>query len=263
MARSLRHSRILATLLLASGLMSAAAQAQNIAIVNNKPIPKSRADMVINELKQRGQQDTPELQKTVREMLVEREILVQEAERRGLAKNKDVRNQMEITRQNVLIQALQRDVLSTPPSDAELQAEYNRLKGQMGEKEYHARHILVEKEESAKELIEQLKKGASFEELAKQQSKDTGSAANGGDLGWTSPDKFVPEFSGAMVKLEKGKFTETPVKSEFGWHVIKLEEARETQAPKFEEVKQQIAEGMMQQRLEKFRRELRSKASIK
>lgn len=263
MARSLRHSRVLAILFLASGLMGAAAQAQNIAVVNNKPIPKSRADILINELKQRGQQDTPELQKTVRDMLVEREILLQEAERRGLAKNKEIQNQMEIMRQNVLLQALQRDILKVPPTDAELQAEYDRLKGQMATKEYHARHILVDKEEDAKALVEQLKKGGNFEELAKQKSKDTGSATNGGDLGWTAPDKFVPEFSAAMVKLEKGKFTESPVKSEFGWHVIKLEDARDTQAPKFEEVKQQIAESLMQQRLEKVRKDLRSKATIK
>ena len=144
--------------------------------------------------------------------------------------------------------------------DADIKAEYDKIKSAMGDKEYHARHILVDSEATAKDIIAKLKGGAKFEELAKQ-SKD-GSAQNGGDLGWASAGTYVPEFSKAMVALQKGAITETPVKSQFGFHVIKLEDVRATKVPPLEEVKQQVAEGLQQRQLAAYRESLVKKAKV-
>jgi peptidyl-prolyl cis-trans isomerase C len=146
-------------------------------------------------------------------------------------------------------------------ADADIKAEYDKFKAQAGDKEYHARHILVEKEDEAKAIIAKLKGGAKFEELAKQ-SKDPGSASNGGDLDWASPASFVKPFSDAMVGLEKGKITETPVKTQFGYHVIKLEDVRAAKVPTLEEIKPQIAESLQQKKLQAYQQELRTKAKV-
>jgi peptidyl-prolyl cis-trans isomerase C len=152
-------------------------------------------------------------------------------------------------------------VKKNPVKDADIKAEYDKVKAQSGDKEYHARHILVATEDEAKQIIAKLKGGAKFEELAKQ-SKDPGSAQNGGDLDWASPANFVPEFSKAMTSLQKGAITETPVKSQFGYHVIKLEDVRPTKFPSLEEVKQQVTEQLQQRKLAAYREELRKKAKI-
>jgi peptidyl-prolyl cis-trans isomerase C len=238
------------------------ASAQNIAIVNNKPVPKARVEAFIDQVVKQGQQQrTPELEKQVRDELVMREIFQQEAERRGLAATPDYKQQMEFARQSILIRELFADYSKkNTVSDAEIQAEYNQLKGQAGEKEYRARHILVESEDEAKSLIAQIKGGAKFDELAKKHSKDPGSGQNGGDLDWAAPAGYVPEFSQAMVKLEKGKFTDTPVKSQFGWHIIQLDDVRDAQFPAFDEVKPQLAQRLQQAKLAKFRDDLKAKA---
>lgn len=255
----LRHT-LIATLMATAFV--GAASAQNIAVVNGKAIPKSRADAMINELKKSGQQDGPQLQAAVRDELIKREILIQEATKRGLAGKPDVQTQLELARQSILIRALVQDQMKKAPvTDAEVKAEYDRVKAEMGGKEYKASHILVDKEEEAKAIIEQLKKGAKFEELAKK-SKDTGSAQNGGDLGYQTPGVYVKPFADALVKLEKGKLTETPVQSQFGFHVIKLEDVREAQIPPFDEIKGQIGEQMKQRKLEAFREELSKKAKV-
>jgi len=210
-----------------------AAHAQNAAIVNGKAIPSARVDEFVAALTQQGRPDTPELRTAVRDELIAREIFVQEAERKGLTRSTEVARQLEQTRQDILIRAVIREHLKNNPiTDAELKAEYERLtKGAGGgDKEYRARHILVETEAEAKSIVEQLKKGAKFEELAKK-SKDPGSAANGGDLDWNGPDTFVKPFAEAMVKLEKGQLTEIPVKTDFGWHVIRLDDVREPAPP--------------------------------
>ncbi len=239
------------------------AAAQNIAVVNGKPISRAKADLFIQELVKQGQQDTPQLQAMVRQELVDREILVQEAERRGLSGKPDVKFQLDNSRQQVLINALVQDELKKSAiSDADVKAEYDRLTSGDAGKEYRARHILVEKEDEAKAIIEQLKKGAKFEQLAKQ-SKDPGSAANGGDLDWASANSFVEPFSKAMVALQKGKFTETPVQTQFGWHVIRLDDTRQSKAPAFEEVKEQLAESMRRRKLQDFQQALKAKAKIK
>jgi len=238
------------------------ALAQNIAIVNGKAVPKSRVDVLLNQAtKQGGQPKTPELEQQVRDEVVLREMFMQEAEKRGLAGSADYKAQMELARQSILIRELfTEQTKKDPVTDAEIQAEYDKFKSQASGTEYRARHILVEKEEEAKSLIAQIKGGAKFEELAKKSSKDPGSGANGGDLDFAAPGSYVPEFSQAMVKLAKGQMTETPVKSQFGWHIIKLEETRDAKFPSLEEVKPQIQQRLAQMKLAKFRDEIRAKA---
>jgi len=246
----------------AAALLPALASAQNIAIVNGKAVPKARFESFMTQItKQGGQERTPELEQQVKDELVLREIFVQEAERRGLQRSEEYRSQMEVARQSLLIRELFNSYQKTDAvNDAELKAEYDKLKAANSGSEYHARHILVESEDQAKALIAQLKGGASFAELAKANSKDPGSAPNGGDLDWAAPGNYVPEFSQAMVKLEKGKFTEEPVKSQFGYHIILLEDSRQASFPSFEEVKPQLAQRAQQQKLAKFRDDLKNKA---
>ncbi|WP_423681642.1 MULTISPECIES: peptidyl-prolyl cis-trans isomerase [unclassified Undibacterium] len=238
------------------------AMAQNLAVVNGKAIPSSRVDAMVKQLASQGQQDSPQLRAMVKQELINREVLMQEAEKSGLASNAEVKNQLEIARQSLLIRALMIDyVKKNPVSDAEVQAEYDKAKAQAGDKEYHAYHILVEKEDEAKAIILKLKAGAKFEELAKQ-SKDTGSAAKGGDLDWATPATFVPAFSQAMTALQKGQFTETPVKTEFGYHIIKLDDIRTAKFPTLEEVKPQIIDGLQQQKVQAYQQALVKKAKI-
>lgn len=235
--------------------------AQNIAMVNGKPVPKARLDAMLNQLAKQGQPQSPEVADKVKEQLVLREIYAQEAEKRGMGASEDYRQQMEFARQSVLIQTLFADYEKKNPStEAEARAEYDKIKAANGDKEFRARHILVEGEAEAKALIAQLKGGANFEELAKKNSKDPGSAENGGDLDWASPGNYVPEFSAAMTKLSKGQYTQEPVKSQFGYHIIKLEDVRSTQFPPFEEVKAQIMQRNSQEKLAKYREELKAKA---
>jgi peptidyl-prolyl cis-trans isomerase C len=240
-------------------LAASAALAQNIATVNDKPIPKARVDQFLTQL---GQPDTPELRDRIKEQLIEREVFMQEATKRGIPDRPDVKFKADFVRQTAIIQMLFQDELKKHPiTDQQIQAEYDHQKATQGDKEYRARHILVEKEDEAKDIIEKLKKGAKFEDFAKQ-SKDPGSAAKGGDLGWNAPAAFVKPFSDAMVKLEKGKFTETPVQSQFGYHVIMLEDVRDTQFPPFDQVKSQISEGIQQKQAQAFAEDLKKKAKI-
>lgn len=243
-----------------------AANAQNIAIVNGKPVPKSRADAFMKQIQAQAaaqnQQLPPkeELEQRVKDKLVLDEIFTQEAERRGLASSPDYKQKMELARQAALIQALFVDQAGKQPvTDDQIQAEYDKFKAQASGTEYRARHILVETEDQAKALIAQINAGASFEELAKKNSKDPGSGANGGDLDFAAPGSYVPEFSAAMVKLKKGEMTQEPVKSQFGYHIIKLEDTREAKFPPLEEVKPQIRQRIEQERLAAFRDELRAK----
>jgi peptidyl-prolyl cis-trans isomerase C len=251
--------------LAAAGLAPLAVQAQNVAVVNGKPVPKARVDAIVSQVQkqatQRGQQLPPDLDKLVRDKVVTDEILAQEAERRGLAASAEFKSQLEIARQSILIGLLSQDVeKKAAVSDAEVQAEYDKFKAQSSGTEYKARHILVEKEDEAKAIVAQLKAGAKFEDLAKKSSKDPGSAPNGGDLDFAAPGSYVPEFSQAMVALKKGEYTETPVKTQFGYHIIKLEDTRAAQFPPLAEVKPQIQQRLAQQKAAAFRDELRAKA---
>lgn len=243
-------------------LAVSSAFAQNAAVVNNKPITKQKVDEFVAALAAQGRPDSPELRAAVREELIARELFVQEAERKGLSRNIEVQRQLDTARQEIMIRAVIRDYLkANPTKDADLQAEYDKVSKAQSEKEYRARHILVEQEDTAKQIIAELKKGAKFEDLAKQ-SKDTGSAANGGDLDWNVPGTFVKPFAEALAKLEKGKFTEAPVQSQFGWHVIRLDDTREAKAPPLEQVKPQIQQELERRKIQDMQKALRAKAKI-
>jgi peptidyl-prolyl cis-trans isomerase C len=255
---------VAATALLAFG----PAGAQNLAVVNGKPIPKAQADQIVAQLVKSGQKDSPELEQAVRDQLIEREILLQEADRRGLTKDPEVQAQIDRQRQQVLIAAVAQEYFkANPPTDEELHARYDEILKNMPAKEYKAHHILVEKESEAKAIIARLKAGVPFEELAKQ-SKDTGSAAKGGELDWAPANAYTGAFGEALTKLQKGQYTQTPVKTEFGYHVIRLDDVRDRQIPTFEQAKPRVAEIIMQdQRWQqaKFKAmldDLRSKAKV-
>lgn len=237
--------------------------AQNLAIVNGKAVPKTRLDALAKQVARSGQPVTPEMEGQLREEVIAREVFMQEAEKQGLSASEDFKVQMELARQTILIRELFADYQKkNPVTDADLKAEYDKFAAANGGKEYKARHILVEKEAEAKAIIASLKKGGKFEAIAKKQSKDTGSGANGGDLDWANPSSYVPEFSEALLKLNKGQTTDTPVKSQFGYHVIRVDDIRTAQLPSFEQVKPQIAQQMQQQKLAKFQQELRAKAKV-
>jgi peptidyl-prolyl cis-trans isomerase C len=230
--------------------------------VNGKVIPKARVDFVAKDRVAQGQADNDQLRGAILDTLINQEILAQEAEKKGLAKSSTVQMQVDLARQEILARAIVNDHLkSHAVKDDAVRAEYDKIKSQRASQEYRARHILVDKEDEAKAIIDRIKKGEKFEDLAKL-SKDPGSKDRGGDLDWASPTNFVKPFGDAMTKLEKGKFTEAPVQTQFGWHVIRLDDVRTTQFPPFDEVKQQIVNFMQNQEIQKLVSELRSKAKI-
>jgi peptidyl-prolyl cis-trans isomerase C len=238
--------------------------AQNLAIVNGKPVPKARVDMLTQQLAKSGRPVSPEMQGQLKDEVIAREIFMQEAQKRGLDASDDFKTQMELARQTLLIRELFADYQkNNPVTDAEIKAEYDKFVEANGGKEFRARHILVPTEAEARQVIADLKKkGAKFEDIAKKRSKDPGSGANGGDLDWANAASYVPEFAEAMVKLKKGEMTQEPVKSQFGWHVIRVDDIREAQLPKLEEVKPQIAQQLQQQKLAAFQENLRKSAKV-
>jgi len=265
MNRTLRHALLLA---FAVSVSSAPAFAQKkadpatFATVNGKAIPKARVDALIAGQAAQGQPDSPELRKAVTEELVRREILTQESIKKGFDKKPEIQGQVDLARQGVLIGAYLNDYVKTHPiTDEQIKKEYTEITAKLGNKEYKARHILVETEDQAKAIIAKLKKGEKIDDLAKE-SKDPGSKDRGGDLGWANPASFVPPFSAAMTKLEKGKFTETPVKSDFGWQVIQLEDTRELKLPGIDEAKGQISQQLQQRQVQKHIDDLRAKAKV-
>jgi peptidyl-prolyl cis-trans isomerase C len=244
-------------------LISLPSLSQNLAIVNGKAVPKTRADALTQQLVRSGRPITPDIEAQIKEEVIAREIFMQEAAKRGLDATEDYRGQVELARQTILIRELFADhQKNNPVTDADIKAEYDKFVAANGGKEYRARHILVEKEEQAKAILASLKKGGKFEDIAKKQSKDPGSGANGGDLDWASAGNFVKEFSDAMVALKKGQVTDAPVKSQFGFHIIRLDDVREAQLPKLDDVKAQIGQQLQQTKMSTFQQELRAKARI-
>ena len=242
---------------------AASAVAQNVAIVNGKAVPKTRLDMLTAQVTKSGRPVTPEMQGQIKEEVITREIFMQEAQKRGIDASADFKAQIELSRQALMIRELFADFQKkNPVTDKDAQSEYDKFAASNGGKEYKAAHILVEKEDEAKAIIDQVKKGGSFGEIAKKSSKDPGSGANGGDLDWAQAGNYVKEFSDAMTKLEKGKMTEVAVKSQFGYHIIRLDDVREAAIPKFDEVKPQIVQQLQQQKLAEFQQGLRSKAKV-
>lgn len=244
-------------------MLAAPVLAQNLAVVNGKPVPTSRIKALQQQVEASGRPVTPEVLAQIKEELIAREVFMQEARKRGLDASEDYKNQLDLARQTILIRQLFADFQKkSPVTDADIQAEYNKFVAENGGKEYRARHILVDGEDEAKNLIAEINKGGSFETLAQKVSKDPGSGANGGDLDWAPAASYVPEFSNAMVKLGKGQMTSLPVKSQFGFHIIRVDDVREADLPKLADVKPQIAQQLQQQKLAKFQEDLRSKAKI-
>ncbi|MCB8745538.1 peptidylprolyl isomerase [Rhodoferax sp. U2-2l] len=243
--------------------MSPLAQAQNLAIVNGKAVPLARVQALSQQVARSGREVTPEIEQQIKDEVIAREIFIQEAQKQALDTTEDYKVQMELARQTILIRDLFTNFQKTNAvTDAEIKAEYDKFAAANGGKEYKARHILVEKEAEAKAIIAQLKKGGKFEDIAKKASKDPGSGANGGDLDWAPASNYVAEFAQALTGLTKGKMTDTPVKSQFGYHVIRLDDVREAQLPKLEDVKPQIAQQLQQQKLATYQSELRAKAKV-
>jgi peptidyl-prolyl cis-trans isomerase C len=216
-------------------------------------------DFMLKQRIAQGQADSPELRAAVRDELNTRELLVREAKKKGLDKAPGMKTEMDLSAQTVLVRAYMADYLkSHPVSDEALHKEYDTIKAQMGDKEYKVRHILVDNQAEAQEIIALLQKGEKFETLAAAHSKDTGSKTRGGDLDWNTPSNFVKPFGDAMVALPKGKFTATPVQTQFGWHVIQVDDIREAKVPSFDEVKPQLTQRMQGQEVDMYLRQLRA-----
>jgi len=276
--------RILFAAAIAATLASAGALAQAPAPAAPKAAPKAAAapatpaaaaptgktlyttqqfEFMVKERVQQGQQDSPELRNAVREELNTRELLAREARKQNLDKTADMKAQMDLAAQTVLVRAYVADwIQKNPIPEADMRKEYEAIKGQIGDKEYKVRHVLVEKEDEAKEIVAELQKGAKFDELAKARSKDPGSKDRGGDLDWNAPTNFVKPFGDAMKATPKGKFTAQPVQTQFGWHVIMVDDVRDAKVPTYEEVKPQLQQRMQAQWLDKYFKDLRTKNGV-
>lgn len=235
-----------------------------VAKVNGVAIPQARLEFMVKAAVAQGQTDSSEMRNTLRENLIAEEIIVQEALKKGLDRDPDVITQTELARQAILVRAYQADYIrNNAVSDDVLRREYEAVKVQMGDKEYKARHILVETEAEAKDIIASLKKkGTSFEKLAGERSIDVGSKNNGGELGWSAAAAYVKPFADALQSLKKGNTTDKPIQTSFGWHIIRLEDVRPTVTPPFEEVKMNMQQRVLQRNFAATVQDLRSKAKV-
>jgi peptidyl-prolyl cis-trans isomerase C len=234
-----------------------------LATVNGVQIPRNRLDLVVRQQVARGAQDNDQLRAQVREALINNELLIQEANRSGIARKAEVLQQIDLTRQEVIANAMVAEyVRANPVADTDVQKEYERAKSQTGDKEYRARHILVATEDDAKSVLADLKKGGKFDEIAQKRSLDEGTRPKGGDLDWNVPSNFDKAFADATVKLEKGKMSEAPVRSRFGFHIIQLDDVRAVNFPPLAQVRQQIEQRLVGQKVDSLIRELRAKAKI-
>jgi peptidyl-prolyl cis-trans isomerase C len=262
--KALRKTSLVSTLIAATILSAAAVQAAPAAVatVNGTAIPQSLANMMIAEKTAQGAKDGPELRNAVREELIQRELILQDAKKAGLDKKPAVKDQMKWAEESVLIRAYFANFAQTHPvTEAQLKQAYTAVTTNMPKEEFKTRHILVSSESQAKEAISKLNSGDKFESLA-SQSIDPGSKDNGGDLGWSAPNNFVKPFGDAMTKLGKGKYTTEPVKTDFGWHVILVEDRRPTTPPTFEQAKQQLTQMIQEQELQQQLAKQRQGAKI-
>jgi peptidyl-prolyl cis-trans isomerase C len=244
-------------------MMQPAQAAENVATVNGKPIKQSLYDFISKDAAARGQAVDANVREVIINKLVSSELVYQEAQRLGLDKKADYLAKEELGRRELLVNTFLQDYLQkNPVSDADTKAAYEKFKAEMGDKEYNARHILVATEAEAKDIIAQLGKGGDFAKIAKEKSKDPGSKEKGGDLGWFSPGGMVKPFSDAVTGLKKGAVTATPVQTQFGWHVIKLEDTRTAQPPAYDKVKESLQKQLQQRQLEKLLTDLRAKAKV-
>jgi len=232
-----------------------------VATVNGTPLYQSMVDNFMKQAAMQNAPDTPEVRKAVLEELVGREVARQDAVKQGFNKRPEVKQQVELAEMAIVVNAYLQDFSKThPATDDLLKAEYDKIKTQMGDKQYHARHILVKTEKEAKDILAQLKKGAKFDKLASSKSIDQGSKPNGGDLGFNPPARFVKPFADAMVALKKGETTKAPVQTQFGFHIIQLVDVKDM--PTFDEVKANLAPRVQQEQLRKHIEGLRAKAKI-
>ena len=251
------------SLTLALAFCTAPAIAADTAKVNGTQIPQYRFEAAVKSRVAQGQQDTPELRKAIREALINQEVVAQEAVKKGLNKQPAVAARIELDRQSALVNAYFEDYLKRNPiTDDMLRKEYERLKPQLPAREYKVRHILVEKEDEAKNLIAQIKKGASFEKLAAEHSNDPGSKVRGGDLDWGPAERYVKPFAETIIRLKKGQMTDAPVHTDFGYHVIRVDDERATKVPTFEEAKPQLTQLLQGQVVQKAVADLRAGAKI-
>ena len=242
------------------------AYAQTVATVNGQNITQDKLDQFVALLIEQGAQDTPELRTQVKQEMVNRLVAVQAAEKAGIDKQPAVQQEIELARQGILVRALMADHLKkNPVTDAKIQAEYDEIKKtQAGKQEYNLRHILVKEQKEAEDLIAAIKsKKVTFADAAKKDSLDTGSGQTGGELGWAPVSKYVPEFAEAAEKLKKGEMTDKPVQTQYGWHIIQVEDTRDVKFPELAEVKPQIEEMMRQQQLAEYQDSLIKNAKIK
>jgi peptidyl-prolyl cis-trans isomerase C len=250
------------TVLAVALLLGTGAHAQ-VAKVNGVTIPQSYMDAIVQAQTARGQPDSAEMRSGIKDTLINQEVIAQEALKKGLEKNPIVAAQISLQRQEILVNAFVQDYIKNNPiSDETVKKEYERQRAAVGNREYKARHILLEKEEEAKEAIAQIKKGAPFEKVAGEKSRDQGSRVKGGELDWQISTNYVPPFAEALKKLKKGQMTDAPVQSPFGWHVIRLDDERPFKAPAFEEVKANMQRGLQQIMLQKVVQDLRAKAKV-
>ena len=259
----LKYTKFSALILLAAFVSSAAyAQTKPAATVNGVAIPQARLDMRIQAAMAQGQPDSPEMRKAALENLITVEVLAQASSKKGFNKQSDVVQQIELTKQNILANAFFQDYVKKHPlSEDVLKQEYEKINKLRGNKEYKVSHILLKTEAEAKTVSDQLK-NSKFEDVAMDKSQDPGSSVKGGDLGWAVPSNFVKPFSDAMIAMNKGQIS-APVQSQFGWHVIKLEDTRDMKVPGFDEVKPNLTQHLQQQMVQKAIAEQRAKAVIK
>lgn len=241
---------------------TAYAESKSAATVNGVSIPQARLDMRIKAAIAQGQPDSPDLRNAVLDELINIEVLAQAASKKGLNKQVEVTQQIELSKQTILASAFVQDYVKRHPlSDNLLKQEYEKINKQRGSKEYKVSHILLKSEDDAKAVADQLK-NSKFEDVAMDKSQDPGSSVKGGDLGWAVPSNFVKPFGDAMVAMSKGQIS-APVQSQFGWHIIKLEDSRDLKVPSFDEVKPNLTQHMQQQLVQKAIAEQRAKAKIK
>lgn len=242
------------------------AEDKNMAVVNGVPIPQARLDFVSKMQAAQGQKETPDTAKQLREALITREIITQEALRKGLDKSVEYQTQIDLAKQQILVNAFLEDYLKThEPTDADLKAEYEKIKTEQFDpnaREYKARHILIKKEADAKAVLAQIKKGGKFDEIAKKKSEDTGSKAKGGELDWTDGANLVKPFAEAMKTLKKGETTQTLVKTQYGFHIIRMDDVRTPQFPPFEEVKDRVQQQILGKQRDELVDNLRKAAKV-
>ena len=245
------------------GASSTADTSPTLATVNGTAITQNFFDFYIKAISGKASSGlTPDQQSQALDNLIRAELVAQQAVKDGVDKKTDTVNQLELTRLNVLQQAVAEGYLKDKrPSEQDLHAEYETQVAALPKLEYHARHILVATEPFAQHVVERLEKGDKFEDIAKKESMDS-SKDNGGDLGWFTPDRMVPQFASAVVELKPGDYTHKPVQTQYGWHVIQLVETRPLSPPPYDQVKQRLDQMVEAKKFKAFTDELVSKAKI-